>query len=154
MYDASAQRFHLTQRPGEITYREVRQGGGVPRTTSARVEANGRNGGSRLPALTLSFGAALQGSAEQSAPKAQCTLGFVGRKLNQGQRQPLHAHNITPGGRGAPREGGIAAGGSALREVIAPRLPLAQEALGVGGLGAHVHASVGCRSKRRVCQRA
>jgi hypothetical protein len=101
MYDASAQRFHLTQRPGEIIYGKVRQGEGVPRTTSARVEPNRRNAGSRLPAFTLSFGAALQGSAEQRAPKAQCTLGFVGRKLDQGQRKPLHAHNITPSGRGA-----------------------------------------------------
>jgi hypothetical protein len=84
MYDASAQRFHFSQRPGEITYREVRQGEGVPRTTSASVEPNRRNGGSRLPALTLSFAAALQGSAEQSAPKAQRTLGFVGRELDQG----------------------------------------------------------------------
>jgi hypothetical protein len=125
MYDASAQRFHLSQRPGEITYREVRQGDGVPRTTSARVEPNRRNGGSRLPALTLSFAAALQGSAEQSAPKAQRTLGFVGRKLNQGHRQPLHAHNITPGGRGAPTlgrrtEGGVAASVSALSDAVGP----------------------------------
>ena len=116
------QRFHLSQRPGEIIYREVRQGEGVPRTTSARVEANRRNGGSRLPALTLSIGAALQRSAEQSAPEAQCTLGFVGRKLDQGQRQPLHAHNITPGGRGPPREGGIAGGGSAYAmQTVRPR---------------------------------
>jgi hypothetical protein len=119
MYDASAQRFHLSQRPREIIYREVRQGEGIPGATSARVEPNPRNGGPRLPALTLSFAAALQGSAEQSAPKAQRTLGFVGRELDQGQREPLHAHNITPGGEeastlGARTEGGVAAGVSAL----------------------------------------
>jgi hypothetical protein len=120
MYDASAQRFHLSQRPREIIYREVGQGEGVPRTTSARVD-----GGPRLPALTLSSAAALQGSAEQSAPEAQRTLGFVGRELDQGQRQPLHAHNITPAGRGASTlgtayEGALAGGGSALRDAVGP----------------------------------
>ena len=123
MYDASAQRFHLSQRPREIIYREVWQGEEVPRTTSARVDPNRRNGGPRLPALTLSFGAALQGSAEQIAPKTQRTLGFVGREIDQGQRQPLHAHNITPDGRGASMpgtaaEGGLAGGVSALRDSV------------------------------------
>jgi hypothetical protein len=92
MYDASAQRFHLGQRPRQIVYREVRQREGVPRATSARVQPNRRNGRPRLPAPTLSFAAALQGSAEQGAPEAQRTLGFVGGELDQGQRQPLHAH--------------------------------------------------------------
>jgi hypothetical protein len=73
MYDASAQRFHLSQRPREIIYREVRQGEEVRRTTSARVDPNRRNGGPRLPALTLSFRAALQGAPSKSPQTTQRT---------------------------------------------------------------------------------
>lgn len=69
MDDASAQRLHLSQRPREIIYRKVRQGERVPQTTAARVEPHRRNGGPRLPTLSHSFGAGLQGSAEQAPQK-------------------------------------------------------------------------------------
>jgi hypothetical protein len=128
MYDASAQRFHLSQRPREIIYREVRQGEEVRRTTSARVDPNRRNGGPRLPA---SPSPSVRHSRERRAnrPKQRSALGFVGRDIDRGQRQPLHAHNIMPGGRGASTlgtaaEGGLAGGVSALRDSVGTAQPL------------------------------
>jgi hypothetical protein len=128
MYDASAQRFHLSQRPREIIYREVRQGEEVRRTTSARVDPNRRNGGPRLPALTLSFRAALQGAPSKSPQTTQRTrVRRPGYRPGPTTTAPCTQHNARRRGAstlGTAAEGGLAGGVSALRDSVGTAQPL------------------------------
>ena len=86
MDDAAAERLDPLERLREIVDGEVGQGERVSGAAPPFVDADRRDGRTRLPAGSLPLASRLQRNAQQAAPEASRALGVVGRELDQRQR--------------------------------------------------------------------
>ena len=100
--NGAAERLDALQRRGDIGDREVGQREGVARPASARMHADRRSAGVRLPALALSRCARLQLYPKELRPEVAGARGIVRGKLDQRQRRVRHRRHDNHGARSGP----------------------------------------------------
>jgi hypothetical protein len=94
MHDAATELADPCERCFEVCHLEVGERHGVAGTTAAGVDAECRSGGWALPATALVWGPWREIEAEDAAPKAQGTIGVVGRELDQREREAVHSDTV------------------------------------------------------------